>query len=173
MGSYKCKSGCQCGHHSRKFPSAAERWFKFVTPGSSDECWEWKGWRSPEGYGRFRINGKQIPSSRAAAILAGMEVKDGLDVCHTCDNPPCVNPSHLYVGTRSQNLQDMANRGRHPKRGLGENDWCAIYSDKDVEDWKFRHSAGESFKSIARRYGAHPTTISRTIRGIQRKRVES
>lgn len=164
-----CKTGCQCGHHTRKFPPAAERWVKFVTPLGSNECWEWQGWRSPQGYGRFTLDGKQIPASRAAAILAGMDVRDGLDVCHTCDNPPCVNPAHLYVGTRRRNLQDMADRGRHPKRGLGESDWSAKYSDAAVEDWKTSHARGESFKSIARRYGAHPTTISRTVRGIQRK----
>lgn len=148
------------------------RWSKFVTPGDPVECWEWQGWRSPEGYGRFNLRGlKGIPAPRAAAIRAGMDVRPGLDVCHTCDNPPCVNPAHLYVGTRSRNLQDMADRGRHPKRGLGERDWTAIYPDSAVADWRASHSAGESFKSIARRYGAHPTTISRTVRGIQRKAV--
>ena len=169
MSGKPCKPGCQCGHHTRKFPTAAERWIRFVTPGDPDECWEWLGWRSPQGYGRFNLGGRQITASRAAAILAGMDVRDGLDVCHTCDNPPCVNPAHLYVGTRSRNLQDMADRGRHPKRGLSEKDWSAKYSDVAVEDWKTSHARGESFKSIARRYGAHPTTISRTIRGIQRK----
>lgn len=102
-----------------------------------------------------------------------MGVKPGLDVCHTCDNPPCVNPAHLYVGTRSRNLQDMADRGRHPKRSLGERDWSAKYTDADVDDWKASHAIGESFKSIARRYGAHPTTVSRTVRGIQRKGVSN
>jgi hypothetical protein len=167
-----CDPDCCCGHHTRSYPSAEDRWAKFVSPGAPDECWEWQGWRSPQGYGRFKLNGKQIPASRAAAILAGMPVRDGLDVCHICDNPPCVNPSHLYVGTRSRNIQDMADRGRHPKQaGLGEKDWSAKYSDIDVEDWKLSHAAGESFKSIARRYGAHSTTISRTVRGIQRKGV--
>lgn len=152
-------------------PAAPEdtRWAKFVTPGAPDQCWEWQGWRSPQGYGRFCLNGHQIPASRAAAIRAGMPVSDGLDVCHTCDNPPCVNPAHLYVGTRSQNIQDMADRGRHPKQGLGERDWCAKYTDAEVADWRLRHARGDSFKSIARHYGAHPTTISRTIRGIQRR----
>src|SRR5690606_24937774 len=128
-------------------------------------------WRSPQGYGRFRINGRQIPAPRAAAIRAGMDVKPGLDVCHTCDNPPCVNPAHLYVGTRSRNLQDMADRGRHPKQNRGGNDWTTIHTDDQVDDWFASHAKGESFKSIARRYGAHPTTVSRTIRGIQRRRT--
>lgn len=169
MAGRPCAPGCTCGHHSRRFPSDDERWARFVTPGAPDECWEWTGWRSPEGYGRFCIGGNQIPASRAAAIRADMDVRPGLDVCHTCDNPPCVNPAHLYVGTRSRNLQDMADRGRHPKQGLGENDWCAKFSEADVQDWKSSYANGESFKSIARRYGAHPTTISRTVRGIQRK----
>ncbi|MET4780845.1 HNH endonuclease [Glaciihabitans sp. UYNi722] len=146
-----------------------ERWARFVTPGDPDECWEWQGWRSPQGYGRFNIGGKQIPANRAAAIREGMDVRPGLDVCHTCDNPPCVNPAHIYVGTRSQNIQDCADRGRHPKQGLGERDWSAKYSDAEVADWKTRHAAGESFHSIARLYNAHMSTISRTVRGIQRR----
>lgn len=171
MPSRPCPPGCTCGHHTRVYPDAHERWVKFVKQAAPDECWEWLGWRSPEGYGRFRLHGRQIPASRASAILAGMDVRPGLDVCHTCDNPPCVNPAHLYIGTRSRNLQDMADRGRHPKRGLGECDWSARYSDADVADWRASHAAGESFKSIARRYNAHPTTISRTVRGIQRKEL--
>lgn len=82
------------------------------------------------------------------------------------------HPLRLAVGTRSQNLQDMADRGRQPKRGLGERDWTARYSDAAIAaHWKTSHASGESFKSIARRYGAHPTTISRTVRGIQRKEI--
>jgi len=153
-------------------PAAPEdvRWAKFVTPGHPDECWEWRGWRSPQGYGRFNLNGRRMPAPRAAAIRAGWWVPKCMDVCHTSDNPPCVNPNHLYVGTRSRNIQDCADRGRHPaQQRKGEAHWCAKFTDAEVEDWFARHANGESFKSIARRYGAHPTTVSRTIRGIQRR----
>lgn len=147
-----------------------QRWSKFVTPGKPDACWEWGGWRSEDGYGRFTINGKQTTSNRAALIMSGVEVPVGFDACHTCDNPPCVNPNHLYVGTRSQNLLDMSRRGRHPKQNLGERDWSAKFSDAEVDKWFEKHENGISFKQIARESGAHPSTVSRTIRGIQRRR---
>lgn len=149
------------------------RWAKFVTPGTPDECWEWKGWRSPQGYGRFNLGGKQITAHRAAAIRAGMDVPTGMDVCHVCDNPPCVNPSHLYVDTHQRNIQDAADRGRlAAQRRLGEQHWCSKFSDADVETWRAQHANGWSFKAIARECGAHPTTVSRTLRGIQRKALQ-
>lgn len=165
------RSRGMCERHRRGLPpiTVADRWAKFVAPGSPDECWEWRGWRSPQGYGRFSLGGKQMPASRAAALLAGLPVVAGMDVCHTCDNPPCVNPAHLYVGTRSQNLADMGRRGRHPKSGLGERDWSAKFTDAEVSAWRAMRAEGSSYRAIATKYGAHPTTVSRTLRGIQRK----
>jgi len=166
----RCAPGCTCGHHTRKFPSADERWARFVTEGAPDECWEWKGALSSQGYGTFNLPGHgQILAPRAALIRAGVDLPPGMCALHYCDNPPCVNRAHLFVGTRKQNNEDCCRKGRHNKDGLGEKHWCAKFSDAEVEDWKTRHAAGESFKSIARSTGAHPTTVSRTVRGIQRK----
>lgn len=154
------------------------RWAKFITEGEPDECWEWQGALSPRGYGTFSIHRPgypgQIPASRAALVRAGITFKPGECALHDCDNPPCVNPAHLYVGDRKQNALDCTMRGRRPSYvGWGERHWSAKYSDAEVESWKARHAAGESFKSIARTTEAHFVTVSRTVRGLQRKPKEN
>lgn len=150
-----------------------ERWAKFVTEGAPGDCWEWQGCRSPRGYGVFSLHRpgfpKQVIASRAALIRAGVDIPQGMCALHTCDNPPCVNPGHLYVGSKKQNAIDCSNRGRHNKNGLGERHWASRYSDAEQREWAERSANGESYKSIARSTGASPSHISRVVRGIYRK----
>jgi hypothetical protein len=146
-----------------------ERWAKFVTEGEPDECWEWRGALSPQGYGNFSLRGRQMRASRAALIRAGVEIPDGMCALHHCDNPPCVNPNHLYVGDRKQNALDCSARGRTNKASLGEKHWASRYSDDEQQSWRDRAAAGESYKSIARSTGAHPSHIGRVVRGFYRK----
>lgn len=76
------------------------------------DCWEWEGSRYPSGYGAVKWNGRVIGAHRLAWIEAFGPIPDGLDVCHHCDNPPCVRPSHLFLGTRSDNMRDAVSKGR-------------------------------------------------------------
>ncbi len=79
----------------------------------SDDCWVWIGSRSSSGYGRIsNENGRQEQANRVAWRLANGPIPDGFDVCHHCDNPPCVRPDHLWLGTPRDNGLDMVAKGR-------------------------------------------------------------
>ncbi|KKK50375.1 hypothetical protein LCGC14_3125650 [marine sediment metagenome] len=78
-----------------------------------DSCWEWQAARNHLGYGLFQIDGKVTTASRAAWLIFNGDIPDGYDVCHRCDNPPCVNLLHLFLATKKENMQDMIAKGRH------------------------------------------------------------
>jgi hypothetical protein len=91
-----------------------ERFFQKVCEDGSG-CHLWTGARNIWGYGRHKINGKTCAAHRTAWELVNGSVPVGLLVLHHCDNPRCVNPAHLYVGTQADNMRDMMARGRRPK----------------------------------------------------------
>jgi hypothetical protein len=87
-----------------------ERFWSKVDVCGPDECWEWTAYRLPAGYGTF---GRPTTTThRIAWQLTNGPIPEGMFVCHKCDNPPCVNPAHLFVGTQQDNLRDMWSKGR-------------------------------------------------------------
>jgi hypothetical protein len=78
-----------------------------------DECWPWTGTRNDKGYGRARARGRQYPAAQIAwSIQNGVMFPVGKMACHSCDNPPCCNPKHIWVGTHDDNMADAAAKGR-------------------------------------------------------------
>jgi hypothetical protein len=106
-------------------------------------CWEWTGCRMPFGHGQFaRIDGtKPEPAHRSAYALFVGEIPDGMCVCHKCDNPPCVNPDHLFLGTQADNVADMARKGRTRSNLTPE------------QIREIRAARGEKSRDVAARYG--------------------
>lgn len=93
-------------------------WAKVDRSGGLFECWPWTAARFHDAagvpnYGMFAFRGRVWKASRVAWVLTHGEIPDGLTVCHTCDNPPCVNPAHLWLGTLTQNRRDSIAKGRH------------------------------------------------------------
>lgn len=89
-----------------------DRFFRFVQKKPSG-CWEWTGSKDKDGYGKFSLNG-DMRAHRASYVLFIGKLKNGLFVCHSCDNPSCVNPEHLWQGTPKDNITDMYKKKRHP-----------------------------------------------------------
>lgn len=89
----------------------ARFWEKVAIRGA-DDCWEWEASRNPWGYGQFRIGSKIFTTSRVAFALVKQREPGDLLVCHSCDNPSCCNPAHLWLGTDADNNRDRSEKGR-------------------------------------------------------------
>lgn len=138
-------------------------------PNDAGGCVMWTGYVERNGYGKS--SGRWVHRTALAAKL-GRPVADGMDACHTCDTRLCVNPDHLYEGTRRQNMADITARGRHNKP-RGETHWRAKLSSEAVRAIREEAARGTSHKAQARRLGVHPVTVSRIVRGIWRTEVAS
>lgn len=86
-------------------------WTRVEKQKTGKRCWIWQGRKSGE-YGHFEINGKAMYVHRFSYELHNGPIPKGLFVCHACDNPPCVNPKHLWLGTHRENIQDWVKKGR-------------------------------------------------------------
>lgn len=91
------------------------RFFEKVN--KTETCWTWTGPTNGKGYGLIEIEGKKILTHRWSYEHHKGQIPDGLLVCHECDNPPCVNPSHLWVGTQKDNVRDAIDKGRFNANG--------------------------------------------------------
>jgi len=128
-------------------------------------CWIWTGAKLPSGYGQIKIPGarKQVYAHRLAWMLHRGEVPQKMRVLHKCDNPTCVNPEHLFLGSSRDNMQDMKRKGRHL---YGERNVEAKLKTEQVERIKTL-LAGSEFTQLelAKMYSVSPMTISRIARG--------
>lgn len=99
-----------------RVPLADRFWVKVE---KTADCWLWCGAPGGEGYGCIRIAGHAVRAHRVAWELTNGPIPDGLWVLHRCDNRKCVNPAHLFLGTQSDNMRDMHNKGRGYRPGMG------------------------------------------------------
>jgi hypothetical protein len=109
------------------------RFWSKVARGGAGECWPWIACKTEKGYGHFRFRGKIIRSHRVAYALSAGAISNEIDVLHRCDNPSCCNPSHLFLGTHTDNMRDKVSKGRsnNPSR---EHHPMAKLSPESVDD---------------------------------------
>lgn len=128
-------------------------------------CWLWLGARSPGGYGILWANRARWQVSRIAMhVFRGFDLNSPLYVLHHCDNPPCFNPDHLFIGTQTENVHDMIRKGRArywPRRGRSHP--RAKLTEDDVRAARQRHADGQGCSALAREYGVSHSTMSRIL----------
>ena len=142
-------------------PTTEERFTSRINKTSS--CWLWIGSKSMDGYGTIKVNGKVVRAHRFSFELYNREkIPSGMCVCHKCDNPPCVNPSHLFLGTSQENSADRHAKGR--TKGTFQNGGkhpASKLTEKNVIDIKINLRAGESTRVIAKKYNVQRECISK------------
>jgi hypothetical protein len=151
-------------------------------------CWLWTGYRMPRGYGQATIFGKRSLTHRASWRIATGQDAGALFVCHHCDNPSCVRPEHLFLGTHQDNTDDMMAKGRGPvgdrngarkypqrisaseayqrNRPRGPRVNTAVLTYEDVGRIRAMFVAGLSNKEIALEFGVHRNSIWHIRRGL-------
>ncbi len=119
-----------------------------------DNCWIWKGAGKGNGYGNVRVKTENVAAHRRSYELFVSAIPDGMDVCHTCDNRFCVNPDHLFLGTRKENMDDCKAKGR----AAGGN--RKHLTEAAVQDIRQRLAAGHSPRKIANQKDINYHTIT-------------
>lgn len=141
------------GHNQRS--SFVDRFWKYVTPGDPNECWTWRGC-TRNGYGALGVNAQPALAHRVSWEIHNGPIPEGLIVCHKCDNRPCVNPRHLFLGTQLDNMRDMDAKGRrvtvcNPRKG--ETHPCAKLTPKEVVEIRQLVAQGISQRKVGRMFG--------------------
>lgn len=135
-------------------------------------CWEWQGRLLWAGYGSVGWKGKNCRVHRVVYEEMVGTIPKGLVVCHTCDNPRCCNPSHLWIGTMLQNTRDKISKGR---QAVGTRLPNAILDEEKVKQIKKAKASGKFFwgrRKLARQFGVSAQTISDVANGIYWKQVK-
>jgi|SRR5262252_1681200 len=145
-----------------RIPLDARFWAQVDSRGSSD-CWLWTGWK-PNGYGVITSGGswpfRQIAAHRFSWELHRGPIPAGLCVLHHCDTPACVNPAHLFLGTRSDNSADKVAKNRVPRGSVLPQ---AKITEADVIEIRARVANGERQRDLALAFGLDQSSISHIV----------
>lgn len=121
-------------------------------------CWIWMLSVNTQGYGKVHIEGRSKRAHRASYETFVQKIPEGMNVCHTCDCPACVNPDHLFVGTMKENMNDCKSKLR---QCIGERNRNSTLTKKEVIEIRALIVAGTKQKDIARAYGIQEPAVSK------------
>lgn len=117
-------------------------WSKVAITANDELCWNWQRGKTKDGYGHFRYGGTHLKAHRVSWEFKNGEIASGLDICHSCDNPSCVNPKHLFPGTRLDNMKDMVAKGRGNHKGGAQSRHHKLTTEK-VQEVRSRYAFGK------------------------------
>lgn len=145
------------------------RFWKYTEKSTEEECWIWKCAKC-RGYGVLNHEGRNVYAHRISYELHKGPIKEGLFVLHKCNNPSCVNPNHLYEGTRKNNARDRELSKNHSR---GSNNPNSILTEEEVVEIKrlIRVEFWRTRKDIGEQFGVHPVNISLIATGKAWKHV--
>jgi hypothetical protein len=136
---------------------------KVVWNGGEDECWTWEGLKDRKGYGRFvNTDTSQISAHRFSWEYFRGLIPGGLCVLHRCDNPPCVNPDHLFLGTRADNMADALKKRRIPLGEERPNSKLTLADAATIREWA---PAGWTQRDLAAAFGVSQSLVSAILSG--------
>lgn len=141
-----------------------------IQPHMNTPCWQWTGTMESKGYGTMRVRGRPMKAHRLSLQIHGIN-PGNMFVCHHCDNPACVNPDHLYLGSGMDNVKDMISRGR--KRVThGTDSSVAKLTDDTVREIRELYATGKySQSAIAEKYNVCQSLVSGIVRGRRWKHI--
>lgn len=143
-------------------------WSKVNKSGGPDACWPWQAGCNQDGYGQMSWEGRTDRCHRIAYRLTHGLIPRRLCVCHTCDNPACCNPAHLFLGTHKENMLDRERKGRDSDH-RGEKNGRAKVTDEQVAEIRRLYALGGfSQREIGERFGIGRTQVSNIVLGYQR-----
>lgn len=137
-----------------------ERFWSKVDIRGEDECWEWKAGRNRGGYGMFQHK----LANRVAWELTKGPILEGLCALHSCDNPPCCNPKHLFLDTRTENIADMDRKGRRGSTSGIKNPNVKLTPELVLQIRKEYVPRINSQTKLAKKYGLHPSYVGKIVR---------
>ena len=144
-----------------------DRLFRYIK--KTDTCWEWIGAKNYNGYGVLRVYGRNLMAHRLMWIEHNGPIPEDMCACHRCNNPSCVNPNHMFLGTHSENMKDAYKKGRKgtswkfiKSSAKGEQHWNCKLDDQKVMEIR-ELSPILSTKVLAARFGVTPKSIQNIV----------
>jgi hypothetical protein len=180
---HHCSRRCMAESYRRAHDAALEErlWSK-VWKGAPEACWLWQSQRSLKGYGQISIKCRPHTVTRVIWKLLHGDIPPGLHVLHRCDNPPCCNPAHLFLGTAKDNTQDMLSKGRNSAKTKPEQiasgvrhgsvthpeQWHTALSHEEEQAIASLYAGGGlTYAKLAERYSVSAQRIARIVRAAK------